>query len=95
MAVNIERINVTDVPVLVLGGDAGDQYGGKACVVKNATAVPVDLVEASGSAFGSGYELLPGEAMNVELEKGESIYAVAGSAGPHTSLHVIQVGVAA
>lgn len=82
MAVRGSRVGVTNAATPLNGGDAGDYREGKRILVTNRSAVSLDI-GGEDVATGAGMELAVGEAMSMELERGEVVHAVAATAGPH------------
>ena len=72
------------------GANVADEM--RAVVVNNQSSVSIFL-GGSDVTTGDGFELEAGASLSIDLERGDALYAIAGSAGPHR-LDVLAGGVA-
>lgn len=91
MAAHGLRVNVTNQATALNGSDSGDVHPGKSIVATNRSATALDL-GGPNVATGQGFQLDAGDTVSIDLEHGETIYAVGPAAGPYV-VHVLRTGV--
>lgn len=77
------RVTVGTTPVIIVSSD-GD---GVSALVRNRGAASI-FVGDSPVTTSTGYELLPSDAMALDLAPGEVLYGISGSAGQ--AVHVLR-----
>lgn len=85
------RKQVTDQPTPLNAGDEGDNIPGKKLLLHNRSESSIDLGD-EGVTTGTGFELNADDSVSVELEHGETIYAVGPGPGPFR-VDVLMTGV--
>ena len=68
-----------------------DSSAGSALLVRNRDASASVYIGASNVTTATGYELLAGESLPVDLDPGEDIYAIC--AASTVTCHVLEVGI--
>ena len=92
MAVVGKRVSVGTTPTLIDSSpSAGDPTIGSSLLIRNRDASASVFLGASGVTTGTGYELLAGESLPLDMGRGESLYGIC--AAGTVSCHVLEVGV--
>lgn len=89
MAVTAEQVTVSSTAVALNGADTG--VSGATVVVKNTHATDALVLGAADVAAGTGFALVAGATLAVELSAGEQLYAIRGAAADITA-HVLRTG---
>jgi hypothetical protein len=75
------RKQVTNEPTPLNASDAGDNVPGKRLLLHNRSTSSIDLGDDTVTS-GNGFELDADDSVAVELEHGETLYAVGPGPGP-------------
>jgi hypothetical protein len=75
MAITASRVTVTTSATLIAASDAD----GSSVVVRNPVGGATVDVGPAAVASGSGFQLLAGESVALDLAPGETLYGIAGS----------------
>lgn len=89
MAIQSRRITVPDTEVVLVTASSDNNVAGRSVIITNRGGGTVDL-GPPGVTSGSGYGLMVGESVSMELDTGERIYAISSAAA---TVHVLEQGV--
>lgn len=91
MAVDSDRVTVTDTATKISAVDGSPVAGHSLTVINRHATDSIDL-GGSGVVSGAGFELKASENVTVDLSEGEELFGIAAAAGS-VEVHVLYVGV--